>query len=104
MSEQEKKQVNLEIQLDEEMAQGMYVNMAVVQHNRTEFVIDCIFVPPGQPKAKVRSRVVLAPEHAKRLLRALSDNISRYEKNFGEINIPDPPPSAPHMPSSSTLQ
>jgi len=96
---QEVKQVNIQIQLDEDVAQGMYVNMAVVQHSHAEFVLDFIFIPPGQPKAKVRSRIILAPEHAKRLAVALRENLGHYEKHFGEIQLPNLPP-----PIQSTVQ
>jgi hypothetical protein len=96
---EEVKQVNIQIELDQDMAQGMYVNMAVVQHSSAEFVLDFIFIPPGQPKAKVRSRIIMAPEHAKRLLAALRDNLGHYEKRFGEINLPNLPP-----PLQSTVQ
>lgn len=93
---EEVKQVNIQIQLDEDVAQGMYVNMAVVQHSHAEFVLDFIFIPPGQPKAKVRSRIILAPEHAKRLAAALRENLAHYEKRFGEIELPNlPPPIQP---------
>ena len=79
------KEVKLEIQLDEETAQGTYVNLAVVNHNDTEFVLDFIFVQPQAPRAKVRSRVITSPRHAKRMLLALQENLARYEKTFGPI-------------------
>jgi hypothetical protein len=85
MEEKQPKEVKLEIQLDEEVAQGTYVNLAVVNHNESEFVVDFIFVQPQAPRAKVRSRVILSPQHAKRLVAALQANIGRYEQNFGEI-------------------
>ncbi len=92
MEKKDVKQVNIQIQLDEETAQGMYVNMAVAQHSSSEFIFDFIFITPGKPQAKVRSRVIMAPEHAKRFLKVLRDNISHYEKRFGEIQIPEPFP------------
>ena len=85
MEEKKKQEVKLEIQLDEDMAQGAYVNLAVVNHNEAEFVVDFIFVQPQAPRAKVRSRVILSPQHAKRFAAALQDNIGRYEQNFAEI-------------------
>ena len=85
MEEKKPQEVKLEIQLDEEIAQGAYVNLAVVNHNESEFVIDLIFVQPQAPRAKVRSRVILSPQHAKRFVAALQDNIGRYEQSFGEI-------------------
>ena len=77
------KQVNIE--LPEELDQGVYSNLAIVNHSPTEFVVDFISMMPGMPKAKVKSRVVLTPQHAKRLISALSENLKKYESNFGEI-------------------
>lgn len=85
MEDKKPQEVKLEIQLDEEIAQGAYVNLAVVNHNESEFVIDLIFIQPQTPRAKVRSRVILSPQHAKRFVAALQDNIGRYEQSFGEI-------------------
>ena len=85
----EAKPVNLELQLDEETAQGVYVNMAMVNHTDTEFALDFIFVQPQQPRAKVRARILTSPRHAKRLIAALQDNVARYEARFGPIG-PDP--------------
>lgn len=81
----------LNIELTEEVAEGTYSNLAVINHSPTEFVTDFIQVMPGVPKAKVRSRIILTPQHAKRLLKAMSDNISRYEAQFGEIKDVEPP-------------
>ena len=86
----EKPQVNevkLEIQIDDQIANGQYVNMVVVNHNDSEFVLDCIYVQPQAPKAKVQSRLITSPRHAKRLLLALQKNIISYEKNFGVIEL-----------------
>lgn len=80
-------QINIE--LTEEIAEGVYSNLAMVAHSNSEFVIDFIRLMPGVPKAKVKARVILTPEHAKRLLQALSDNISKYEDNFGSIKQSD---------------
>ena len=77
--------LKLEVQLDEEMAQGVYVNLAAVNHTDTEFILDFIFVQPHAPRAKVRSRVVTSPRHARRLLAALEENIRSYEQRFGPI-------------------
>jgi hypothetical protein len=85
MSDPNTKEIKLEIQLDEETAQGVYVNLAVVNHNDTEFTLDFIFVQPQAPRAKVRSRVITSPRHAKRLLLALQENVANYEKMFGAI-------------------
>jgi len=85
VEEKKPKEIKLEIQLDEETAQGSYVNLAVVNHNETEFVVDFIFVQPQAPRAKVRSRIVTSPRHAKRLMLALQENLQRYEQVFGTI-------------------
>ena len=85
MSDPNTKEVKLEIQLDEEIAQGVYINLAAVNHSDTEFVIDFIFMQPQAPRAKVRSRVITSPRHAKRILLALQENVARYEKIFGPI-------------------
>lgn len=85
MNDANAKEIKLEIQLDEEMAQGVYANLAVVNHSDTEFVLDFIFVQPQAPRAKVRSRVITSPSHAKRMLLALQENVARYEKMFGAI-------------------
>ena len=80
-----KKQNQLNIELTEEIAQGIYSNLAIITHSSSEFVIDFVRVMPGIPKAKVKSRVVLTPEHAKRLMMALKDNIAKYEAIHGKI-------------------
>lgn len=73
----------LQIELKEDVAQGTYANLAVITHSSSEFIVDFVRVMPGMPKASVKSRIVLAPEHAKRLLRALEENIGKYERTFG---------------------
>ncbi|MBJ6763479.1 DUF3467 domain-containing protein [Corallococcus sp. H22C18031201] len=75
----------LQIQIDEDVANGQYCNMALVNHTDTEFVLDFIFVQPQQAKARVRSRIVTNPKHMKRLLLAMQDNLQRYEARFGAI-------------------
>lgn len=75
----------LNVELSEEIAEGEYSNLAIINHSPSEFVLDFIRVMPGVPKAKVKSRIVLTPQHAKRLLRALGENVSRYESQHGEI-------------------
>lgn len=84
--------LQLQIQLDDDVAQGQYVNMALVNHTETEFVLDFIYVQPQQPKAKVRSRVITNPRHMKRLLLAMQDNLQRYEARHGTINLGDEGP------------
>lgn len=84
----------LQIELKEEVAQGTYANLAIITHSSSEFVLDFVRVLPGLPKAGVQSRVILAPEHAKRLQRALEENIAKYERAFGPIRLreEDTPP------------
>ncbi len=81
----------LQIELKEEVAEGVYVNLAIIGHASSEFVLDFVRVMPGLPKAVVKSRVILAPEHAKRLWYALGDNIAKYEQSFGSIKLPEEP-------------
>lgn len=85
MSETKKQGIDLE--LDENVAQGHYANLAIISHSPTEFVIDFAAIMPGVPKAKIKSRIILAPEHAKRLLLSLQDNITRYESSVGRIEV-----------------
>lgn len=91
--ENKPKEVQLQVQLDEEMAQGIYVNLTMVNHNETEFTLDFIYLQPQQPRAKVRARIISSPKHTKRLLAALKDNIDKYEKKWGEIDISGPGPA-----------
>jgi hypothetical protein len=91
MSEQQN-QINIEI--SEEVAEGQYANLAIITHSHAEFVVDFVSVMPGTPKSKVKSRIILTPQHAKRLLNALADNINKFEdingviKDFEEVQIP----------------
>lgn len=85
----EENQINIE--LSEEIAEGVYANLAMIAHSNSEFVIDFIRLMPGIPKAKVKSRIILTPEHAVRLLEALKDNIRKFEDNFGEIKHSNEP-------------
>lgn len=87
VEEESKGQINIE--LTDEVAQGIYSNLAIISHSSAEFVMDFVRVLPGMPKAQVKSRVVMAPEHAKRLMMALQDNIQRYEMQFGKIRNTD---------------
>ena len=77
----------LNIELSEEVAQGIYSNLAVITHSSSEFVVDFIRIMPGIPKANVKSRIILTPEHAKRLLLALQDNLKKFESVHGSIKI-----------------
>jgi hypothetical protein len=96
MSEKKTEEVKLEIQVDEDVAQGIYANLAVVNHSDAEFTLDFIFVQPQAPRAKVRSRVISSPKHIKRLLLALEENVKKYEQRFGSIDVgsPDDVPQA----------
>lgn len=81
---------NINIELNEVVSAGVYANLALVNHSPSEFVLDFIQLMPGVQQAKVRSRVILAPLHAKRVLNALQQNIANYEQQFGEINEVEP--------------
>ena len=88
MSEQEG-QINIE--LDENTAEGIYSNLAIINHSASEFVLDFVCIMPGVPKAKVKSRIVLTPQHAKRLVKALAENVHRFEVAHGEIKDTEQP-------------
>lgn len=86
-------QINIE--LTEEIADGVYSNLAIISHSNSEFILDFIRVLPNVPKARVKSRIILTPQHAKRLHKALDDNIKKYESQFGEIGDQDDFPGIP---------
>jgi hypothetical protein len=88
--QQNEQQINIE--LDETTAEGIYSNLAIINHSPSEFVIDFVAIMPGTPKSKVKSRIILTPEHAKRFQSALADNIRRYEESHGEIDSKEQPP------------
>ncbi|MFV0607418.1 MAG: DUF3467 domain-containing protein [Niabella sp.] len=83
MQEQQPNQLNIEI--SEEIAEGSYANLAVITHSHAEFVIDFVNVMPGTPKSKVKSRIILTPQHAKRFMKALIDNVEKFEAMHGNI-------------------
>ena len=87
MDKESKKKHQIKIELDDNIGQGEYVNFAVVTHSPAEFVMDYIRVLPGMTKSKVKSRIIMAPMHAKTLMMALKDNINKYENKFGEIKV-----------------
>jgi hypothetical protein len=87
--------VQLQIELDPAIANGVFVNMAMVNHTDTEFTLDLIYVQPQAPKATVRARAITTPRHMKRLLLALQDNLSRYEARFGPVELGEAPPFPP---------
>lgn len=89
----------LNIELSEEVAQGIYSNLAIITHSTSEFVVDFVRVMPGIPKAGVKSRIILTPEHAKRLLMALQDNVKKFEQQHGTIKVNMG--SDPHLPPIS---
>lgn len=80
------KKGQLQLSIDDQVAQGQYANMTLVNHTETEFILDFVFVQPMDPRAKVRARIVSSPKHAKRFLSALADNVARYEARFGAID------------------
>ena len=86
------KQNQINIELDESIADGIYSNLAIINHSVSEFVVDFVNIMPGRPKSKVKSRIILTPQHAKRLLKALSDNVQRFESAHGEIKDYEQPP------------
>lgn len=89
MTDPKTPEVQLQIQLDDDLASGRYVNLALVNHTETEFVFDFIYVQPQQPKAKVLSRIITSPRHMKRLVAAMQENLAKYEARFGAIEIRD---------------
>lgn len=91
MEENNENQPHLDIELNEEVAEGIYSNLAIITHSQSEFVIDFIKIMPGVPKARVKSRILLTPQHAKRLARALADNLHKYEQVNGKIKDIDNP-------------
>ncbi|WP_299112914.1 DUF3467 domain-containing protein [uncultured Winogradskyella sp.] len=85
------KQGQINIELDEQVAQGTYSNLAIINHSVSEFVVDFVNIMPGTPKSKVKSRIILTPQHAKRLVKALSENVKRFENAHGTIKDYDQP-------------
>lgn len=104
MADSKKNQNQLNIELPEEVAEGVYSNLAIISHSHTEFVLDFIRIMPNVPKAKVKARVILTPPHAKRLMRALMDNVKKFETQFGVINEPEQPPFPPMNFNTPTAQ
>lgn len=89
MEKNNNNQINIE--LPEEIAEGEYSNLAIITHSNQEFILDFVRMVPGTPKAKVKSRIILTPQHAKRFMRALADNVRKYEQAHGEIQDQDAP-------------
>lgn len=91
MSDQ-KKQGQINIELEEDVAEGTYSNLAIINHSLSEFIVDFVNIMPGVPKAKVKSRIILTPQHAKRLTKALAENVAKFEQAHGEIKDYELPP------------
>jgi len=89
MAENKNKPNQLNIELPEEIAEGTYSNLAIISHSNSEFIVDFVRIVPNVPKAKVKSRIILTPQHAKRLMRALVDNVKKFEAQHGMIEEPD---------------
>lgn len=88
----------LDIELNHEVAQGTYANLAIISHSTSEFIVDFIRIMPGVPKAEVKSRIIMTPEHTKRLMLALQDNIRKFEQNNGPIRISEGISAGPRFP------
>ena len=99
MSNNKAQQLQIDIQQD--VAKGVYSNFAIISHSHAEFIVDLASTLPGTPKAQVVSRVILAPEHAKRLAMALQENIMRYEQEFGKIQMAQPQQVPTDVPSGT---
>lgn len=103
-SMENKKENQLNIELKEEIAGGVYSNLAIITHSQSEFVTDFVQILPGLPKAQVKSRVIMTPQNAKRLMRALIDNVQKFEQTFGVINDSDMPENPPFNFGTPTTQ
>lgn len=83
----------IQIQMDDDVAQGMYINLCMVHHDETEFTIDMMYAPPHRRRAKIRARIISSPKHTKRLVLALQEQIGRYEERYGVIDVTGPNPA-----------
>jgi hypothetical protein len=92
MSDSPSNEQKINIEVDEKTADGTYSNLAIINHSISECIVDFIALMPGAPKAKVKSRIILTPEHAKRLHKALGDNLQRFEQANGKISVQEQPP------------
>jgi predicted transcriptional regulator len=105
MSEEQKQQGNqINIELTEEIADGIYSNLAIISHSQSEFILDFVRILPGVNKAKVKSRIILTPQHAKRLQKALSENIEKFQKSHGDIEDNEVLPGMPMNFGGNTAQ
>jgi hypothetical protein len=101
---EKKNEQQLNIELSDETAEGIYSNLAIITHSHSEFILDFVKIMPGIPKAKVKARIILTPQHAKRLLNALKDNISKFEDSFGPIEDNNPVDLSPFNFGGPTAQ
>lgn len=101
MAQQQNQGQQLQIDIQPEVAKGVYSNFAIISHSHAEFIVDLASNLPGNPKAQVVSRVILAPEHAKRLAMALQENVMRYESEFGQIPLQPVGPQQPQGPRTA---
>ena len=95
MADTKKPKNQINIELSDEVAEGVYSNLAIISHSHSEFVVDFVRLMPNVPKAKVKSRIILTPQHAKRLLKALQDNVVKFENQFGNIANSEQPQYPP---------
>jgi hypothetical protein len=102
--EEQKMVGQINIELNDEVAEGIYSNLAIITHSNSEFIVDFVKMMPGVPKAKVKARIILTPQHAKRLYRALKDNITKYETVHGTIKEPAGEPMPPFNIGGPTAQ
>ncbi len=102
--ENNKKENQVNIELTDEVANGVYTNLAIITHSPSEFVCDFVQLMPGVPQGKVRSRVIMTPQNAKRLLSALKDNLEKYENTFGPLKDDGVPPMPPMNFGTPTTQ
>ena len=102
--ENEKRENQMNIELSEEIAEGVYSNLAIITHSHSEFVCDFIQLMPGVPKGKVRSRVIMTPQNAKRLMKALQENVQKFEQNIGVIDEGETPQVPPMNFGTPTTQ
>ena len=101
---EEKKENQVNIELTDEISNGVYTNLAIITHSTSEFVLDFIQMMPGVPKGKVRSRIIMTPQNAKRLLMALTENMDKFEKTFGKLDDAGTPPMPPMNFGTPTTQ
>jgi hypothetical protein len=96
----EDRKEQMDVELSHEVAQGIYSNLAIISHSNSEFIVDFVRVMPGVPKASVQSRIILTPEHAKRLMLALQENIAKFEHHNGRIVLREKGIDGPAFPDN----